>query len=507
MLSFMWVKEGYRRQWGGGRGRAPGRAGWLGRRVIVGLMVAALAMIGLTGVRGAQAEDEVVQDGVPALSAAVAETAARAAQHFAAKEYQELWEMAAPLLQDKITVAQLQAIGDQLGAAQAVGQPQAVPGYPRTAIVVLTYPAVTIDLIVTVDEQGKLIGLFVGPHREQAPPSPPPSGSQEPAGSQQQQHSQQQAQQTTAEWPPYAVSGTFAERTTTFGTPGWELGGTFTYPTGRHEYPAVVLVHGSGPHDRDETIGPNHIFRDLAWGLASRGIAVFRYDKRTYVYGAKMTAAEISPDSEVIDDARAAIAWVGQQPGVTRVYLVGHSLGAQLAPAIAEGLPASTLAGLILLAAPVRPLEQLVVDQTQYLAQVDGTVTDEEEQAIAQLQMAVQALAGGQLPADVDFLGAPVHYWLQLHQLAPVPIARRLDFPMLLLQGGRDYQVPPSEFEQWQKGLNGKAQVSFKLLPNLNHLFMPGSGPSTPQEYEKPGHVSVEVIDAIAQFIEPGNQG
>jgi hypothetical protein len=88
-----------------------------------------------------------------------------------------------------------------------------------------------------------------------------------------------------------------------------------------------------------------------------------------------------------------------------------------------------------------------------------------------------------------------------LRELSPVPIARRLELPVLLLQGGRDYQVPPAEFAEWQKDLGGRDDVAFELFPNLNHLFIPGSGPSTPQEYEKPGHVAEEVIEAIARFV------
>ncbi|HHV54888.1 MAG TPA: alpha/beta fold hydrolase [Firmicutes bacterium] len=480
----MWTKHGYR---------------WQLIKRCAAVMAAVTApiiiiiMITAGGTQAAYAEEAAHA----ALSPTVAGAAARAAELFAAGKYQELWEMGAPVLQAAITVAQLQAIGDRLGAVQAVGRPQAVPGYPQTAIVVLTYPAFKVDLTLTVDEEGKLIGLFVRPHEEQLQPGCSAASSSADGAD----------AEESWEAPPYVVAGTFAERTTTFGTPGWELEGTFTYPTDRAEYPAVVLVHGSGPNDRDETLGPNRIFRDLAWGLASRGIAVFRYDKRTYVHGGKMTPADVTPYSEVIDDARAAIAWVKRQPGVSRVYLVGHSLGAQLAPAIAEGLPPGTLAGLVLLAVPARPLEELVVYQVQYLAQIDGTVTDDEKQAIAQLEMAVQALTAGQLPADADFLGAPVHYWVKLRELSPVPIARRLELPLLLVQGGRDYQVPPAEFEEWKKELGGRGNVDFELFPDLNHLLIPGAGPSTPQEYEKPGHVAEEVIEAIARFAGWANNG
>src|SRR5213596_1729423 len=102
-------------------------------------------------------------------------------------------------------------------------------------------------------------------------------------------------------------------------------------------FAAVLLVHGTGPNDRDETIGPNKPFRDLAGGLASRGIAVLRYDKRTKAYSAEYAKkGSISIREEVIDDALAAIAFLRSQPRIDkeRIFVIGHSLGAILVPEI-----------------------------------------------------------------------------------------------------------------------------------------------------------------------------
>jgi hypothetical protein len=90
--------------------------------------------------------------------------------------------------------------------------------------------------------------------------------------------------------PPYAVPDRFTEKEVVVGTGAWALPGTLTVPAGPGPFPALVLVHGSGPHDRDETIGPNKPFRDLAWGLASQGIAVLRYEKRTKAHAARTAA-------------------------------------------------------------------------------------------------------------------------------------------------------------------------------------------------------------------------
>ena len=113
----------------------------------------------------------------------------------------------------------------------------------------------------------------------------------------------------TFEPPAYAKADSFQEQDVTVGSGEWALPGTLTLPVGEGPFPAVVLVHGSGPNDRDETIGPNKPFRDLAWGLASQGIAVLRYEKRTKQYPEKMAAIQdtLTVKEETVDDALAAV--------------------------------------------------------------------------------------------------------------------------------------------------------------------------------------------------------
>jgi hypothetical protein len=151
------------------------------------------------------------------------------------------------------------------------------------------------------------------------------------------------------------------------GTAPFVLSGTLTLPKGAGPYPAVVLVAGSGPQDRDENIGPNHPLRDLAEGLSSKGVVVLRYDKRTLTHGAAMKVTETTVEQEVIADAVAALELLRKRPEVDarRLFVIGHSLGATLAPEIAQR--AAPLAGVVMLAPTSRPLPESAVDQLTFL--------------------------------------------------------------------------------------------------------------------------------------------
>jgi len=158
--------------------------------------------------------------------------------------------------------------------------------------------------------------------------------------------------------PKYANYSMFSETNVTIGEKPWEISGTLTMPKGKGDFSIVILVHGSGANDRDETIGPNKPFKDIALGLASQKIAVLRYEKRTKEYPLETATMEnFTVQDEVVYDAIAAVDLLMNTTNINtdRIYIIGHSLGGMMSPEIAN--QDKRIAGIVLLAAPTRHLQ------------------------------------------------------------------------------------------------------------------------------------------------------
>ena len=357
----------------------------------------------------------------------------------------------------------------------------------HAAIVTCEFEHATLDAKIYMDAQGQVKGLFF------EPASSAPGGA--PAA---------------AEWtaPSYAKPDTFHERDTTIISGRWELPGSLILPNTKTTVPAVVLIQGSGPHDQDESLGPNKPFKDLAYGLASQNIAVLRYVKRTQQYGADSKSdAPFTVKDEVTDDAIAAVALLAKMPEVNKkqIYILGHSLGGMLAPRIAAEDP--QVAGIIILAGNTRPLEKLVVEQVKYIAGLTGTETPENKKQIDKAESIAAQVESPSLKPDavVDFFGAPIQasYFIDLRNYDPGKVAASLKVPILVLQGGRDIQVINADFDTWKSGLANDPRATFKFYPAYNHLFMTGTGssPATPEDYAVAGNVSEDVVNDIARWI------
>jgi hypothetical protein len=339
------------------------------------------------------------------------------------------------------------------------------------------FSKVTVNIQFTLNGSAQLAGLFFRPAGSPLPPI----------------------------WhrPGYSRPGLFRADEVTVGDDAWKLGGTLLVPTGKPPFPAVVLVHGPGPSDRDEAIYGNKIFADLAEGLASRGIAVLRYDKRTKIYGAKMSEMDYTVQQETVEDAVRAAARLRHRPEIdaSRIFVLGHSLGGYLGPRIAA--QDGRLAGLVFLAANARPVEIMALEQNEYVASLGSGPSPETQKRLADLRaevVKVRNLTPGKANPPV-LMGLPLAYLLDLKGYDPFAAAKRLAIPMLFLQGERDFQVTMKDFDLWKSALGGRSNATFLTYPALNHLFMAGEGKSTPAEYRVAGNVSAEAVSGIANWL------
>ncbi len=305
--------------------------------------------------------------------------------------------------------------------------------------------------------------------------------------------------------PPRVTQDVPIERALEIATPAGPLGATFVAPAGPGRHSAVVIVHGSGSSDRDLTYGPNAPYRDIATGLAARGVASLRYDKRTKVRPFWFANRVFTVQDETIDDALAAVALLRQQPEVdlNRVVVIGHSLGGMVAPRIASSDRA--LAGIVIMAgATEASLVDQVVRQFAYIGALPGADTaaiNAQMRMIAPMLERVRAITPADSANTQLLLGAPAAYWLDLAAYSSAATLRQIRMPTLVLQGGRDYQVTIEQLDQWLALLGRREGLTVRRYPALNHFFIAGTGTPRPEEYMVEGHVDPAVIDDIATWV------
>jgi dienelactone hydrolase len=404
---------------------------------------------------------------------------------FAAVE-QRLAEHLKPFVSAGMLQSTWQGFEQQFGAFQQQGNVSAVQMPEGLAqVVTCIFERGSLDVNVVFNQAGKIISLTATPVGTVA----------------------QQAN-ATYEPPPYAQPERFHEEEVQVGHGEWALPGTLSLPQGDGPFAGVVLVHGSGPQDRDETIPPNKPFRDLAWGLASQGIAVLRYEKRTKAYTARLKDDDtLTVKEETVDDALEAVALLRGRPEIDaqQVFVLGHSLGGFLAPRIGAADP--QIRGLIILAGMARRFEDVILDQMNYILSLTVPDPTVREKQLAAIKKQVELVKDpNRLPtapaSDLPF-GVPAAYWMDLNAYQPEQVAQTLKQPMLFLLGESDYQVTREDFQIWQDALGGRSDVQFILYPGLSHMFTPveGGQKATPATYTVASHVAEAVVNEIASWI------
>jgi fermentation-respiration switch protein FrsA (DUF1100 family) len=299
------------------------------------------------------------------------------------------------------------------------------------------------------------------------------------------------------------------------------LAATLTLPPGPGPFPAVLLITGSGPQDRDETILGHRPFLVLADYLTRRGIAVLRADDRGVgksggAFGAATTA-------DFATDAEAGVAYLRtrREIDVKKIGLVGHSEGGVIAPLVASRNPA--VAFIVMMAGSGVPGDEIIVAQTTLMSQAAGLTADQVEKNSALERQILQivevekdeaalavklrnALQGTVRPEDMELqikaLSAPWYRYFLTYD--PVPALKRVTCPVLAINGERDMQVPPKQnLPAIRRALesSGNTHIEVVELPGLNHLFQ-AAKTGSPTEYAQIEEtMSPIALDTIARWI------
>lgn len=307
------------------------------------------------------------------------------------------------------------------------------------------------------------------------------------------------------------------------------LAGTFSFPKGAGPFPAVVLISGTGPNNRDEDVFGHKIFLVLADALNRKGIAVLRYDKRgvgksTGVYATATTA-------DFADDADAAVAWLRTRSEVDarHIGLIGHSEGGLIAPIVAT--TDSSVAFSVLLAGPGLSGDKLMVLQGEAMARAAGTPEEKiaRSKAFNTKLMAAVVAAGSDAEArdrvkaivadGVNEKLVPPESAAAIVQQAdspwfryilhfdPAPVLRRLKTPVLVMNGALDSQVPPKEnLAIMRDALKDNPDATILEMPRLNHLFQDAKT-GAPAEYGRIEEtVSPAALETVTKWVAKHSQ-
>lgn len=369
-----------------------------------------------------------------------------------------------PSVAGQIPVDQLKAIPEQLqGQIGALKKILEVNNEGNTYYYYSEFEKTKLDIQITFGENNKMLGFFLVPHKTFEKPD----------------------EKTTLKIKSDAI----------------ELNGTLLLPPSNNKKKLVIFVHGSGAHDRDETIGENKPFKDIAEYLLANGIASYRYDKRTYSYPETFNEKSTVEEETINDAVNAALYFKSDTDYKDyQIIILGHSQGAYMMPKIAEKAQVSKY---VFMAGNARPLQDLLVEQYDYLHSLDSTKVP--AQAVQEVKKQVAFLNSSKFnvssPSSELPLGQSAAYWKYVKEYNQLNEVKKIKAPMFFAQGGRDYQVTEKDFNLWKQTLKNDKTAVFKLYPALSHLFIAGTGKPSPKDYETKGKVDEQFLKDLTQFI------
>lgn len=312
--------------------------------------------------------------------------------------------------------------------------------------------------------------------------------------------------------PTYEKEENYIEQQVKIGEGELALPGTLTIPQGKGPFPAIVLVHGSGPNDQDESLNSTKAFRDMAVGLANEGIAVLRYEKVTREHHLKTGfSPKFTLQEETIQDAINAVQLLHTLPEVSdQIYVLGHSQGGYAMPRILEMDKNKLIKGGLIVSGPSGKFQDLMLKQQKdglERAKKQGLPPEQLEAAEANLAFWEQQIALINNPAyskdniPKEFQLPNAYWWYELRDYVPTNLAAKQNVPLFIMQGGKDLQVPPSDLQDWKNALSKRKNISYKMYPDLIHLLVNYKGEPDLSEYAIPANVPIEVIKDIGNWV------
>jgi dienelactone hydrolase len=304
--------------------------------------------------------------------------------------------------------------------------------------------------------------------------------------------------------PAYINTLNFYEVKLPVPTKGIVSEGMLSIPKGEGPFPVVIILGGSGPTDKDASMGPNKPYKDLAWALAAKGIAVYRFDKRTANAANLKGVKQFTMHQEYVLDLQSIMNKLANDKRLNKkqVYVMGHSQGGFMLPYFAK--MCKGIKGYIGLAANYQTIVEIIPAQLNYLGalQQDSSSQLAIKSLVARAAYTQANLYNNKVAKDSLFPGITIDFAKHMDINKPANIAQVLmNKPVLFIQGKRDYQVPPTELASWKKRLAEACCVKYVLFDKLNHLMMEGEGVSTPAEYNKPNSVPEYVADEVVNWI------
>jgi hypothetical protein len=277
--------------------------------------------------------------------------------------------------------------------------------------------------------------------------------------------------------------------------------------------PAVLLLQGRGARDADGAIGRSAPNRDLAWGLASQGMVVMRFAKRSFAYQKSIDTKRITVEQDIVEDAHRALNELRRQLMVDRsqVYIVGWGLGGRLAPRIAASAAGhgAPVAGVIALDSPSQPMDESMLAQTQYLERAVGVDPQKLKRTSTNIRNFMKQLRAGRASREAVIMGIGVPYWEGLLESDLEKSLEKADFPVLAVMPQRSFLTGETDIERWRTLLEAHAEEHPRSkvmpMPELGHFLMYGKGKEMPYMFSMGDSPSAEAIAKISEWIQKGD--